>query len=60
MQSCQHEDASLALWALFLRTFEQVEGHLGPLEASDKTFTQIKVDISGFNDTEQNALALIL
>ena len=40
--------------------FEEVEGHPGPLEASDKTYAQSKFDISGSNETMQNALASIV
>jgi hypothetical protein len=34
----------------------EVEGHPAPLEASDKTYTQSKLDISGSNETMLNAL----
>ena len=44
----------------FLRTFGEVEGHPAPLEASDETYTQSKFDISGSNETMQNALASIV
>ena len=44
----------------FLRTFGKVEHHPGPLVASDKTNTQSKIDISGSNETMQNALASIV
>ena len=44
----------------FLRTFGKVEGHPGPLEPSDETYTQSKFDISGSNETMQNALASIV
>ena len=43
-----------------LRTFGQVEPHPGPLEPSDGTYTQSKFDISGSNETMQNALAPIV
>ena len=43
-----------------LRTFEKVEGLPGPIEASDETYTQSKIDISGSNETTQNALASIV
>ena len=35
-------------------------GHPGPLGALDKTYTQSKIDISGSNETMQNALASIV
>ena len=35
----------------FLGTFGEVEGLPGPLEALDETYTQSKIDISGFNET---------
>ena len=41
----------------FLRTFEKVEPHPGPLEPPDETYAQSKFDISGSNETMQNALA---
>ena len=44
----------------FLRTFGEVAGHPGPLEASDETYAQSKIDISGSDETIQNALALIV
>ena len=44
----------------FLRTFEKVEAHPEPLGASDETYTQSKFDISGSNETMQNALASIV
>ena len=44
----------------FLRTFEEVAGHPGPLEPSDETYTLSKFDISGTNETMQNALAPIV
>ncbi len=44
----------------FLRTFAKVEGHPEPLGASDETYTLSKIDISGSNETMQNALALSL
>ena len=44
----------------FLRTFAEVEAHPGPLGASDETYTQSKFDISGSNETMQNALASIV
>ena len=43
-----------------LWTFGEVEGHPGPLETSDETLTQSKFDISGSNETMQNALAPIV
>ena len=43
-----------------LGTFEKVEAHPGPLEPSDETYTQSKFDISGSNETMQNALASIV
>ena len=43
-----------------LGTFEKVEHHPEPHGASDKTYTQSKFDISGFNETMQNALASIV
>ena len=43
-----------------LRTFGKVEAHPGPLVASDETYTQSKFDISGSNETMQNALASIV
>ena len=43
-----------------LRTFGEVEGLPDPLEASDETHTQSKFDISGSNETMQNALASIV
>ena len=44
----------------FLRTFGKVAGHPDPLGALDETHTQIKIDISGSNETMQNALASIV
>ena len=43
-----------------LRTFAKVEGLPDPLGASDETYTQSKIDISGSNETMQNALASIV
>ena len=43
-----------------LGTFEEVEGLPGPHETSDETYTQSKFDISGSNETMQNALASIV
>ena len=43
-----------------LRTFEKVEDLPDPLETSDKTYAQSKFDISGSNETMQNALASIV
>jgi len=43
-----------------LGTFAEVEGLPAPLEASDETYTQSKFDISGSNETMQNALASIV
>ena len=40
-----------------LRTFGKVGEHPDPLEPPDKTYTQSKFDISGSNETMQNALA---
>ena len=50
----------LRVFHFSLRTFEQVEAHPGPLVASDETYTQSKFDISGSNETMQNALASIV
>ena len=44
----------------FLGAFGEVEGPPGPLEPSDKTYTQSKIDISRSNETMQNALASIV
>ena len=44
----------------FLGTFGKVEAHPGPLVASDEIYTQSKFDISGSNETMQNALASIV
>ena len=41
----------------FLKTFAKVEFHLDPNDTSDETYTQNKIDISGSNETVQNALA---
>ena len=43
-----------------LGTFGKVEAHPGPLEPSDETYTLSKFDISGSNETMQNALASIV
>ena len=43
-----------------LRTFGEVEHLPDPLGASDETYTQSKFDISGSNETMQNALASIV
>ena len=43
-----------------LRTFEEVEQLLGPLETSDEIYTQRKIDISGSNKNMQIALASIV
>ena len=43
-----------------VRTLEEVEQHPGPFVASDGTYTQSKFDISGSNETMQNALAPIV
>ena len=43
-----------------LGTFEEVEHLPGPLETSDETCTLSKFDISGSNETMQNALASIV
>ena len=43
-----------------LRTFEEVGDVPDPLGASDETYTQSKFDISGSNETMQNALASIV
>ena len=40
-----------------LRTFEKVEDLPDPLEPLDETYTQSKFDISGSNETMQNAVA---
>ena len=37
--------------------FEEAEDLPAPLGASDKTYTKSKLDISGSNETMQNALA---
>ena len=50
----------LRVFHFSLRTFEKVEPHPGPLEPSDETYTQSKFDISGSNETMQNALASIV
>ena len=42
---------------LSLRTFGEVAEQPEPLVASDETYTQSKFDISGSNETMQNALA---
>ena len=44
----------------FLGTFEKVAGLPAPLVASDETYTLSKFDISGSNETMQNALASIV
>ena len=41
-------------------TFEKVEDLPDPLEPSDETFTQTELDISGSNETMQNALVSIV
>ena len=43
-----------------LRTFEEVGDLPDPLGALDETYTQSKFDISGSNETMQNALASIV
>ena len=43
-----------------LLTFGEVEHLPGPLETSDETYTLSKFDISGSNETMQNALASIV
>ena len=43
-----------------LGTFGKVEGLPDPLEASDETYTQSKIDIYGSNETMLNALASIV
>ena len=43
-----------------LGTFAEVAGHPDPLVASDETYTHNKIDISGSNETMQNALASIV
>ena len=43
-----------------LRTFGEVEEHPDPLGTLDETHTQSKFDISGSNETLQNALASIV
>ena len=43
-----------------LRTFGKVGDLPDPLGASDETYTQSKFDISGSNETMQNALASIV
>ena len=50
----------LRVFHFFLRTFGKVEHLPDPLEASDETYTQSKIDISGSNETMQNALASIV
>ena len=47
----------LRVFHFFLRTFGEVAGLPEPLVASDETYTQSKFDISGSNETMQNALA---
>ena len=47
----------LRVFHFSLRTFAKVRGLPWPLEPSDKTYTQCKFDISGSNETMQNALA---
>ena len=44
----------------FLGTFAEVAGYPDPNVASDETYTQSKIDISGSNETLQNALASIV
>ena len=36
------------------------EGHVEPNVASDETYTQIDINISGSNETTQNALASMI
>ena len=43
-----------------LGTFEKVEAHPDPLGTSDKIYIQGEFDISGSNETMQNALASIV
>ena len=50
----------LRVFHFSLRTFGKVEPHSGPLGASDETYIQSKFDISGSNETMQNALASIV
>ena len=50
----------LRVFHFFLGTFAEVEGLPDPLVASDETYTQSKFDISGSNETMQNALASIV
>ena len=50
----------LRVFHFFLGTFAEVAGHPEPFEASDETNTQSKIDISGSNETMQNALASIV
>ena len=50
----------LRVFHFFLGTFEEVEGLPDPLEPPDETYTQGKFDISGSNETMQNALASIV
>ena len=50
----------LRVFHFFLRTFGKVEHLPDPLEASQETNTQSKIDISGSNETMQNALASIV
>ena len=48
------EKKSNSIFHFFLGTFE---GHLEPNVASDETYAQSKIDISGSDKTIQNALA---
>ena len=43
-----------------LRTFAEVEELPGPIETSDEIYKQSQIDISGPNETMQNALASIV
>ena len=50
----------LGVFHFFLGTFAEVAAHPDPLETSDETYAQSKFDISGSNETMQNALASIV
>ena len=49
-----------AVFHFSLGTFAKVEPHPDPLGTSDETYAQSKFDISGSNETMQNALASIV
>ncbi len=40
--------------------FAEAEGHPDLNEAPDKTYTESEIDISGSNETTQNALASLV